>query len=159
MMGHAEQTGRTAARLEDVLATEELARRPARPPDFEAENRALVRLAREMATHPETILQKLVDAALELCRAESAGVSILEPCDGPGVFRWHAVAGRFAPNVGGTMPRDLSPCGAVLDRDAVLLFADPARHFPAVAAIDLPVVETLLVPFHAGGRPVGTVWV
>src|SRR5919202_1657451 len=99
MMGYPEQTGRAAARLEDVLATEELARRPARPPDFEAENRALVGLAREMATHPETILQKLADTALELCRADSAGVSIPEPGEGgPGVFRWRAVAGRLAHN-------------------------------------------------------------
>src|SRR5919202_4810996 len=158
MMGYPEQTGRAAARLEDVLATEELARRPARPPDFEAENRALVGLAREMATHPETIFQKLVDTALELCRADSAGVSILEPGEGPGVFRWHAVAGRFAHNLGGTMARHLSPCGAVLDRDAALLFDRPARHFRELAAVEPPIVENLLVPFHAAGQPVGTVW-
>src|SRR4051812_13860942 len=111
----------SSVRLEDVLRTEELAHRPSRPPDFEAENRALVALAREMCASPGTILQQLVDAALALCRADSAGISILEPGGARELFRWHAIAGQFAVHAGGTMPRDASPCGTVLDRDDVLL--------------------------------------
>jgi hypothetical protein len=140
--------------LEAVLATSELLTRPARPPNFEAKSRALVALAREMACHPEGILQKLVDAALELCRAESAGVSILERGAGSGVFRWHAVAGRWAVQAGGSMPRDASPCGTVLDRDSVLLFDRPGLHFPDMAAVDPLAADTLLVPFHVDGLPV-----
>jgi hypothetical protein len=93
-----------------------------------------------------------------LCRAGSAGISILEPGGESGVFRWHAIAGVFAPNLGGTMPRQASPCGTVIDRDATLLFACPERHFPYPFVIDPPLAEALLVPFHAAGKPVGTVW-
>jgi hypothetical protein len=54
--------------LASVLCTEELNRRPARPPDFEEENRALVALAQALADSPRTILQTLADMILEVCR-------------------------------------------------------------------------------------------
>lgn len=146
------------AGLVGVLTTEELERRPARPPDFEAENRALLALARELAQNPDNLLQTLVDTVLGLCHADSAGISIYVPGDGPGAFRWDAVAGQFAQNVGGSIPRDQSPCGAVVDQDAVLLFDRPHRHFTALAGVQPVIVENLLAPFHVDGEPVGTLW-
>jgi PAS domain S-box-containing protein len=87
------------------------------------------------------------------------GVSILEPGGAAGVFRWHAIAGQFASKVGGQVPREASPCGTVLDRNASLLFTFPERHFNYCMAIDPPIVEALLVPFYAVGQLVGAVWV
>jgi len=49
------------ASLESILCTEELDRRPPRPPDYETENRALVALAQALADSPGTILQSLAD--------------------------------------------------------------------------------------------------
>ena len=63
--------------LESVLCTEELNRRPTRPPDYETENRALVSLAQALAESPRTILQALADTILEVFDADSAGVSLL----------------------------------------------------------------------------------
>src|SRR5215831_5068551 len=146
------------ATLDDVLITAELWRRPTRPPDYAAEGRALTALAEAMADSPQTILEKLVETALQLCRADSAGISILETRGTAGVFRWHAIAGQFASNLGGEMPREASPCGTVLDRDASLLFSYPERHFDYGMTIAPPIVEALLVPFHSEGKPVGTLW-
>ena len=148
----------TIGSLQDAFDTAELARRPSRPPDYEREAKALAALAEAIATDPETVLQKLADLARELCRADSSGVSILEPGGQNGVFRWRAIAGPFARHLDGAMPRDDSPCGTVLDKDATLLFERPERCFRYPAAVDLPLVEVLLAPFHAAGRPVGTVW-
>jgi PAS domain S-box-containing protein len=145
--------------LDDVLCTEELRRRPSRPPDYAAENRALAALAEAMTRDWTSILQKLVDAAHDLCRADSAGVNILERDGDREMVRWHAIAGRFSVNAGGAVARDASPCGTVLDRDAVLLFTRPGRHFADPVSADPSTVEALVVPFHVGGRPVGTVWV
>jgi PAS domain S-box-containing protein len=145
--------------LDDVLITAELERRPTRSPDYTAEGRALTALAEVMADSPQTILQKLVETALYLCRADSAGISILEAGFAQGVFRWHAIAGQFASNIGSHMPREASPSGIVLDRDSSLLFSYPERHFDYGMAIDPPIVEALLVPFHTEGKPVGTLWV
>ena len=87
--------------LESVLCTEELKRRPSRPPEYQAENQALLALAQELTASPGSVLQKLVDIALELCRGHSAGISLLEADGPPGSlspggnhFRWHAVAGQ-----------------------------------------------------------------
>jgi hypothetical protein len=68
-------------RLRSVLSAEEFNRRASRPPDYEAENRALIDLAQAMAISPDGILQKLAEAALRLCRAHSAGLSLLEEGD------------------------------------------------------------------------------
>ena len=67
------------ASLDDVLITAELGRRPVRATDYEAEARALTAVAEAMAASPQAILQKLVETALETCRSDSAGISILEP--------------------------------------------------------------------------------
>ena len=67
--------------LRSMLSTAELAQRPSRPPDYAAENRALIALAQVMATSPESVLQRLADTALALCRADSAGLSLLEESD------------------------------------------------------------------------------
>ena len=59
-----------------------------------------------MAADPGAVLQRLVELVLDLCRAGSAGLSVLEPGAADGaVFRWRAVAGAFAAHLGGTMPR------------------------------------------------------
>ena len=156
---HSSETrNRLQVSLDEVLITDELARRPARPPDYESENEALGALAQAMTETPGRILQKLVDTVLKLCHADSAGISIVERGGAAGVFRWRAVAGSYAPNINGTMPRDDSPCGTVLDRNSVLLFAQPERHFVDLASVNPPIVEALLVPFHAAGKPVGTLW-
>ena len=152
--------------LESVLCTEELKRRPSRPPDYQAENHALLALAQELTNSPGSVLQKLVDIALELCRAHSAGISLLEEgppghlSPGGDHFRWHAVAGQWAPLIWNTTtPRDYGPCGTVLDRNATLLFANAHRYYTQFAAVHPWLVEGLLVPFYVNGRAVGTVWV
>lgn len=145
--------------LESVLTTAELSRRPSRFPDYQAENQALVALAQELANSPSNILQMLVDTALELCRAHSAGISLLEEEAGRKIFRWHAVAGQWAPHVWGTTPRDYSPCGTVLDYNATLLFSNAHRYYSQFAGVQPLLIEGLLVPFYVDGTAVGTVWV
>jgi signal transduction histidine kinase len=153
--------------LESVLCTEELKRRPSRPPDYQVENQALLALAQELTTSPGSVLQKLVDIALVLCRGHSAGISLLEEDGPPGSlsaggnhFRWHAVAGQWAPLVWNTTtPRDDGPCGTVLDRNITLLFSNAHRYYKQFAGVHPLLVEGLLVPFHIDGQAVGTVWV
>jgi GAF domain-containing protein len=138
--------------LESVLATSELDLRPSRPPDYQVENRALVALGRALANSPHTILQTLTDTVLEVLGSESAGISLVTE-DGRR-FYWPAIAGVWQPHIGGGTPRDFSPCGDVLDRDAPLLFRHFERRYPYLP----PVEECLLVPFHVRGRAVGTIW-
>jgi len=142
--------------LESVISTAELNGRPPRPPDYAAENRALVALAHQLTAAPDAILQKLAEAALTLCHAQSAGISLVAE-DGKTLY-WPAIAGQFACHIGEGTPRDFGPCGTVMDRDSPLLFSHPERHFPYLA-ITPRIVEGLLIPFHVNGQAAGTIWV
>jgi signal transduction histidine kinase len=144
--------------LGDVVTNAELAGRPSRAADYQAEVEAMNILAETLAHSPQTLLQKLVEVAQELCRADSAGISLLENHGGEEVFRWEALAGVLRDHVNGTMPRNASPCGITIDQDATQLMYLPERFFPALK-IEPPIVEALLVPFHVENQPIGTVWV
>ena len=144
--------------LEQVIINSALQYRPARTPDHEAENKALIALARTLADSPDKILQRLVETALQLCRADTAGISLLEEHNGAEVFRWEALAGVFSDRLNATMPRNASPCGTTIDRNATQLMYMAERVFPALTS-QPPVVEALLIPFHVENKPIGTVWV
>jgi PAS domain S-box-containing protein len=142
-----------------ALSTAELSRRPSRPPDHASENHALIALAKEMAAAPERILQKLADTALSLCRAHSAGLSLLEDGDQRRHFHWRAIAGAWSLHVGRGTPRDFGPCGTVVDRNVALLFSHPEHDFPYFGEVTPLVEEGLLIPFHIKGEAIGTIWV
>ncbi|MCS3969487.1 hypothetical protein M2178_003247 [Bradyrhizobium japonicum] len=127
-------TGASPGPVSMISATD-LTRRPSRLPDYAAENQALVALAREMATAPSDILQKLAETALMLCRAHSAGFSLLEDRDQKRVFRWRAVVGKRAPHAGRGAPRDFGPCGTVLDRNTAMLCSHPGRDLPYLGEV------------------------
>lgn len=132
--------------------------RPSRVPDYESEDLVLAALAVELAENPRGMLQKLVEMALRLCQADTAGISLLENHTGVELFRWEALAGVFALARNQTMPREASPCGVCIDENATQLMYLADRCFPALRN-DPRFVEALLVPFRYHGRPVGTVWV
>ena len=145
---------RAPVTVADVDIQSELLSRPSRPPNYAAEERALTSLARQMSENPRHMLQALAEAALALCNADTAGISLLEG----DVVRWEAVAGVFAAKRNETMLREASPCGVCIDQNTSQLMHLPDRCFPAL--INEPrFVEVLLLPFQVQGRAIGTVWV
>jgi PAS domain S-box-containing protein len=151
------------APLESILCTEELHRRPSRPPDYEKENRALVKLVSALADSPSTIFQTLAETILGITQCDSAGLSLLTR-DGktPDVrgkrFYWPAIAGMWNPHQGGGTPRDFGPCGDVLDQNRTLLFTHFERRYPYLLPVIPAADECLLVPFYVAGEAVGTIW-
>lgn len=143
--------------VEAILCTEELRRRPPRPPDYQKENIALSALAQSLADSPHTILQALADTLLDVCDAGSAGISLLTEDNGKR-FYWPAIAGRWKPHIGGGTPRDFGPCGDVLDRNRTLLFSHVERRYTYFQPVQPLVEEALLVPFYVAGKAVGTIW-
>jgi GAF domain-containing protein len=146
--------------LESVIITHKLRQRSYRGPNFEIENRALVELMQLMATTPDRVLHALVERALILCRAGSAGISIEEGREAGDNFCWRAVAGEFGPFLNARLPRWFSPCGTVLEQDRPLLMSNLERAYPLPQALKPGIEEVLLVPFRtARGEAVGTLWV
>src|SRR5690349_4378102 len=129
-----------AIKLEDVVITGELSQRPRRAADYQAENEALRALGQHLIDDPETLLQRLVDIAVQLCACGSVGVNIPETLPtGERVYRWTAVAGVYAKYEGMTVPRETSPSTVALERRATQLFAYPGRYFSSLAALEPPV--------------------
>jgi signal transduction histidine kinase len=150
------ETSVPCAPLASILLTEELHRRPSRPPEFEKENSALAALVSALADSPRTILQTLADKVLEVLHADSAGLSLLT--NDQTRFYWAAIAGAWRPHLGGGTPRTFGPCGDVLDRNTPLLFAHWERRYPYLSSAVPLADEGLLVPFYVNGKAVGTIW-
>jgi PAS domain S-box-containing protein len=144
----------------DVFITEELDRRAPKKTDYLQEKLALQDVAARMADQPEEVLPRFVDLALEMTGGVSAGLSLYEESPPPGVFRWQYLRGRLAPFDGATTPRDFSPCGITLDRNAPVLAQHPERVYGWIADANIVVPEVLLVPLYLGGKvPLGTLWI
>jgi signal transduction histidine kinase len=140
--------------LDDVIINAELRSRLSRPPDYKAERDALIALSQSMADPPQVILQKLVDTALHLCRAETAGISLLENYGGEEEVSWEAHAGVDPRH--DTMTRHASPSGTTMSRKMMQRRAEPM--FPALKLVH-PLAEALVIPFDVEGKPIGILWV
>src|SRR5258708_40057520 len=79
--------------LHEVIANQVLERRAVRVRDAATEEQAMQSLRDALTGSPRSVLQKLVEVALEPCLAHSAGVSLVETEYQEPHFRWYAVAG------------------------------------------------------------------
>lgn len=146
--------------VESVYITDELDRRVPKKADFLQEKQALQDLAARMAEHPEQVLPRFVDLAMEMTGDISAGLSLYEENPAPGVFRWRYLRGILAPFEDATTPRNFSPCGITLDRNRPVLSLHPERVYDWIANANIVVPEVLLVPLYLGGKePLGTLWI
>ena len=102
------------AAVAEVFITDELLRRAAPAPDYLREKLAIQDLAHQMADRPTEVLPRLVKLAMEICEADSAGVSVLEG----DVFRWFNLTGKLAVFEDATTPRNHSPCCLLYTSDA-----------------------------------------
>jgi PAS domain S-box-containing protein len=143
----------------DVLITGALANRPARQPDLAAENQALRTLAQHLTDAPQSLLKTLVGIALNLCRADTVGVSLLETApNGESIFRWVAIAGALEHLEQTTTPGNFSPCGTTLSCNQPQLYSHPERYFTYLQAANTTLVEELVFPLVADGQALGTIW-
>ena len=144
------------ATVADVSITHELLTRPSPAPNYLREKIAIQDLANQMAVHPDRLLPQLVKQAMEICDADSAGISVLDGDE----FRWLGLAGRLAAFEGATTPRNFSPCGICIDQRSAILMARPERVYGWIADTNVAIPEVLLVPLLVGdGKPIGTLWV
>lgn len=138
------------------MITDELERRPPGRPDHLREKLAFQDLARKMSEGPAELLPELVRLAMDLCDADSAGISILQGQE----FRWFALTGALAAFEGTTTPRNDSPCGVCLDQRQAILMRHPEQVYAWIAEAKLTVPEVLLVPLTGRATaPLGTLWV
>jgi hypothetical protein len=147
-------------KLESIVITPQLQQRSSRQIDLRKENAAFRELADHLTSEPDEFLQMLVEQTMKLCDADTVGISVEEVNDkGDKIFRWVAMAGELKHLIGGTTPRDFSPCGVCVDQNQPLLMDRLDRFFPYFKDAPLPFVEALLIPWGVSEGPVGTLWI
>lgn len=156
--GHTGNSTDPGMELRDLLADKDFARRPVRARDIGRQLEAMRRLTNVFSQGRNTLLQELVDLAVEFCNADSAGVSLEEAGpDGELRFRWVAVAGTFARYIEGVTPRFFSPCGTCMDRGAAQLYRVTQPFYDALGVQADDITDGMLIPWSAPGVR-GTIW-
>jgi hypothetical protein len=108
------ETGLEVLNLRDNAT---FARRRLHTRDVALQAEGMERLARAFVERPDTILQELVNAAVELCGADSAGISIeKEGGSDTDFYHWVATAGQYSSFLNAVLPRYPSACGLCLER-------------------------------------------
>jgi signal transduction histidine kinase len=126
--------------------------------DVAAQMNGLNQLARAFIGDPDTILQVLVDAAVELCGAESAGISIEIKQSTAKSYHWVATAGKYKRFLNAMLPLYPSACGVCLERGGPQIFRVSQQFFDLMG-IEAPIVtDGLLLPWQVDGTR-GTFWI
>ncbi len=147
---------------ENVAITPQLLERECRQPDIQRANFAFQDLASHLITaDPDKFLQRIVELTLELCDADTAGISVGQVDEhGNDIVRWVAMAGELEHLAGSTAPRHFSPCGMCVEQNQPILMEHLERAYPYFNDAPLPFVEALLLPWKVSdGGPAGALWV
>lgn len=145
--------------IEDVWITNALHGRVPREVNTAEEVASLKSIAAMVQTIPTEILTTLMQQALILCPADTAGLSLLHEDDRREFFHWDAMAGVLADKISGTTPRKFSPCGFTMDRKSTQLVHMPGRYYSYFLEVDPQIVEALIVPVYVDSCCIGTIWI
>jgi GAF domain-containing protein len=143
----------------DLRTSAEFAQRQHSSHNIVREIQAVQRLAHVFATHPRRILLELVSISMDLCAADSAGITIEELApDGETQLRWLETAGIYAQFLGAVLPRGFSPCGTCLARSQPQLFRVSKLYLDTIGVDAPPVTDGLLIPWEVD-QTRGTLWI
>jgi hypothetical protein len=149
----------TGLEVIDILSDPQYAARKPNTRDISLQMAGLERLAHAFVESPEIILQELVNAAVDLCGADSAGISIekLDRTD-EHFYHWVATAGLYSGFLNAILPRYPSACGICLERGRPQLFRVSQRFFE-ILGVEAPLVtDGILLPWQVDGTR-GTIFV
>jgi hypothetical protein len=151
----------TGVEVLDLQSNTDFLARPSHQRDALAQLAGMQRLAHAFTNNSDGVLQELSDIAVQLCGAESAGISLetFGP-EGQQLFQWVAISGVYSPFLNATVPYHWMPCGVCLDRSQPQTLRVPVAHFAAMGLEELPppITDGILIPWHVDSSR-GTIWV
>ena len=149
----------TGLEVVDLFADASFTSRRLHERDVAMQIEGMRRLAHAFVESPDTILQELVNAAVELCGADSSGISIeREKKTDEEFYDWVATAGEYAGFVNATLPRSPSACGMCLERGRPQLFRMTQRFFDLIGIEAPRVTDGILLPWEVE-QTRGTIWI
>jgi len=159
MSGALLNTTDTGLEVLDIQTNAEFATRRLHVRDVAMQIEGLRRLTHAFVESPDTILQELVNAAVDLCGADSAGISLeREDKTDESYYHWVATAGKYACFLNATLPRNPSACGVCLERGQPQLFRVSQRFFDLMGIEAPTVTDGILLPWEMEEAR-GTIWI
>ena len=149
----------TGLEVLDLDTHAEFASRRLHKRDLAVQIEGLRRLMHSFVQSSDTILQELVNAAVDLCGADSAGISLeMEEKSDTSYYHWVATAGQYNGFFNAVLPRYPSACGICLERGKPQLFRVSQRFFD-IMGIEAPLVtDGILLPWQVENTR-GTIFV
>ena len=149
----------TGLEVSDLRLSTEFAARPVRPRVSSALTESILRLYDAFLKKTDNIQQELVDSAIDLCGADSAGISIEQVGENDNHFwLWTATAGKYSVFGNSTLPRYPSACGICLARGCPQTLRVTQRFFDLVGVEAETVTDGILFPWRVGETR-GTFWI
>jgi signal transduction histidine kinase len=115
-------------------------------------------LAHAFVGTPDTVMQVLVEAAVDLCGAESAGISIEREQSAAKFYQWVATAGQYGRFLNAMLPLYPSACGVCLERGRPQIFRVSQRFFDLMGIEAPTVTDGMLLPWQVDEMR-GTFWI
>jgi hypothetical protein len=144
-------TADTGLEVIDLVEDASFAERHLHERDVVTQMEGMRRVARAFIDNPDTILQELVNAAVELCGADSSGISIQQDTGkDEDYYHWVATAGAYSGFLNAVLPRSPSACGVCLERGRPQLFRVTQRFFDLLGVEAPEVTDGILLPWDEG---------
>jgi len=149
----------TGLEVIDLSTDPDFAKRRRHDHNTAAQMEAMSRLASAFVADPDTLLQQLVQSAIDLCQADSAGISLkLREEDGSETYNWVATAGEYAHFLNAKLPSFPSACAVCIERARPQIFRVTDTFFKLMK-VDAPIVtDGILIPWEVDGTH-GTIWI
>jgi two-component sensor histidine kinase len=149
----------TGLEVTDLQSDGSFAARPIRARDVTVIPEGMRRIAHALVENPESILQVLVETAVELCGADSSAISLeKEYRTEDAYYHWVAIAGQYSGMFNAVFPRYPSGCSICLERGRPQHVRASKRYFD-ILGITAPVVtDGLMFPWQTGETQ-GTIYI
>lgn len=149
----------TGLEVLDLQDDRSFAKRRLHTRDVAVQIEGMQRLAHAFVESPDTILQELANAAVDLCGADSAGISIeQEDKDETNYYQWVATAGVYERFLNAMLPRSPSACSLCLERGRPQLFRVSQPFFDLLGIEAEVVTDGILLPWQVEETR-GTIWI
>lgn len=141
-----EETGLEVVSIDQDL---DFASRQLHTRDIATQMAAINRLTRAFVEKPDTILQELVNSAVEFCGADSAGISIeKDDKSDEEYYHWIATAGVYSNFLDAVLPQHPSACGVCLAENKPQHFRVTERFFQILNVNAPTVTDGILLPWR-----------
>jgi hypothetical protein len=139
----------TGLEVTDLQSDVLFAARPERVRDVTVIPEGMRRIAHALVENPETILQVLVETAVELCGADSSAISLQrENPTEDAYYHWVAVAGQYSGMFNAVFPRYPSGCSICLERGRPQHVRAFKRYFDILGITAPLVTDGLMFPWQ-----------